>query len=359
MVPPILQGSYFPSLNGIRGVAILIVVLGHLNLSGNIYYHTIFNGPVGVLIFFVLSGFLITTLCLKERAITKDISLKNFYIRRALRILPVAFLYLIVVVILNLVFKLDINYVNILGAAFFLMNLTSIFRKYYFTWYTGHYWSLAVEEQFYLVVPLILKKHFKAYICLLFFLVFVLPVIFCLQYFYPSLNTGLLYAASHFLIKFQSIAVGCLFSVFLFKYPTELKIAATVKVLVNLVAFAIIILIKYNDFVSLQSIFSSLLISVLTGFIIVTNLRVSNDVIFKLLNSKVFSTIGILSYSIYIWQQIFTSYDSKLPVFMSTRPYNLICILLVSCASYYLYESYFLRLKTKYAKIKTTNNINA
>jgi peptidoglycan/LPS O-acetylase OafA/YrhL len=358
-VPPILQGSYFPSLNGIRGIAILMVVVDHLKLSSNTYYHAVFNGRAGVLIFFVLSGFLITTLCLKEKVITKDISLKNFYIRRALRILPVAFLYLIAIVILNLVFKLDVSYISVLGAAFFLMDFTSIFRRYYFSWYTGHYWSLAVEEQFYLVVPFILKKHFKAYIYLLLFLVFVLPVIFCLQYFYPRLNTGVLYAISHFLIKFLPIAVGCLFSVFLFKYPIKLKLNTVVKVLTNLGAFVLIILIRYDDFVSLQSIFSSLLISVLTGYLIISNLPVANDVIYKLLNSKIFATLGILSYSIYIWQQLFTSYNSHLPAFMSTWPANLICIVLISCASYYLYESYFLRLKTKYAKIKTTNSISS
>jgi peptidoglycan/LPS O-acetylase OafA/YrhL len=161
-VPPVLQQAYFPSLNGIRGIAILIVVLSHLRLSNNFYYGLIFNGPVGVLIFFVLSGFLITALCLKEKVQTKDISLKSFYTRRALRILPVAYLYLFAILVLNLIFKLDVSYISLLGAAFFLMDFSSFFRKYYFSWYTGHYWSLAVEEQFYLFMPLVLKTNFKA-----------------------------------------------------------------------------------------------------------------------------------------------------------------------------------------------------
>src|SRR4051812_3227202 len=96
VTPPVLQNSYYPSLDGLRGIAILLVVVSHFNLISIPYYDVIFNGKLGVLIFFVLSGFLITTLCIKEKVATKTISLKNFYIRRALRIFPVAYLFLLV-----------------------------------------------------------------------------------------------------------------------------------------------------------------------------------------------------------------------------------------------------------------------
>src|SRR5438067_13501882 len=78
-----INNKYYPSLNGIRGISIIIVVIFHLNLSSSYLYQLIFNGALGVNIFFVLSGFLITSLCLKEKNDTGSLSLTNFYIRRA------------------------------------------------------------------------------------------------------------------------------------------------------------------------------------------------------------------------------------------------------------------------------------
>src|SRR3569833_1014084 len=218
-VPPVLTNRHFPSLDGLRGVAILMVVFSHLGLSHAHYYDLIFNGKAGVLLFFVLSGFLITTLCIKEKIITGNISLRNFYTRRALRIFPVAYLYIIAIVVLNLLFKLNIGYISILGAALYLMNISSFFRTHSFSWFTAHFWSLAVEEQFYLLVPFILKKNFKVYLSIILFIIFVLPLFICLQSAYPPLNHIVLYAFSHYLVKFQSIAVGCFFSVLVFMYP--------------------------------------------------------------------------------------------------------------------------------------------
>jgi len=351
-IPPILQNSYFPSLDGLRGIAIIMVVLFHLNITSRFYYRTIFNGEVGVLIFFVLSGFLITTLCIKEKVTTGNISLKDFYIRRALRIFPVAYLFILVLIVLNFIFKLDINYINILGAAFYLMNFSFYFRKYNFSWDTAHFWSLSVEEQFYLVIPFILKKKFRVFLIVILSIVFLLPFMIVLQSFYSVLNNVVLYALTHYLIKFQAIAVGCLFSVIAFKYPFNNNVIIKTKVAANILAIFVILIIQYDSFFNLQSIFSGLLISLLAGYIIISNIIPANDFIFKLLNSKILKVTGVLSYSIYIWQQIFTSGDKRLPGFMVIFPYNLICLVVVSCLSYYFYESIFLRLKAKYSKLR-------
>jgi len=351
-IPPILQSSYFPSLDGLRGVAIIMVVLFHLNLTSRFYYPVIFNGEAGVLIFFVLSGFLITTLCLKEKVATGDISLKNFYIRRALRIFPVAYLFILVLVVLNFFFKLGINYINILGAAFYLMNFSFYFRKYNFSWDTAHFWSLSVEEQFYLIVPFILKKNFRVFLMVILGIVFLLPLIIVMQYFCAFLNAGVLYAFTHYLIKFQAIAVGCLFSVLAFKYPFNNNVIIKSKVAGNIAAVFLILFIQYDSFFSLKSIFSGILISLLTGYLIISNIIPARDFIFRLLNSKILKVTGVLSYSIYIWQQIFTSNDKRLPSFMVIFPYNVVCLIIVSCLSYYFYESFFLRLKSKYSKLK-------
>lgn len=347
-VPAALGQVHFPSLDGLRGIAILMVVFSHLKYSHLYLYDAVFNGKLGVIIFFVLSGFLITTLCIKEKVITSDISLKKFYLRRLLRIFPVAYLFILVIVILNLIFHLQVDYINIIGAVFYLMNFSSFFRKYHSSVYTGHFWSLAVEEQFYLIVPFILKKDFKLYLLLILFIVFLLPFAIALQYRFPVLDNFILTAFTHYLIKFQAIGVGCLFSVFVFKFPLNNKLAKS-KVFTNLLAIFLIGYIQYDNLFTVKDIFSGLIISFLIGFIIISNIVPAKDFIFKILNSKILSVTGILSYSIYIWQQLFTSKDYRLPNFMVASPYNVICLIIVSCLSYYFYESFFLRLKSKFS----------
>src|ERR1700761_4201490 len=120
-VPPILAPGLLPGLNGLRGVSILMVLMGHLTMNSR--YGSTFAGSIGVWIFFVISGFLITTLLLKEKVQTGKISLKQFYIRRFLRIIPVAYLFLITLVILNSALKLQVPSKSFLSAFLFFQNL--------------------------------------------------------------------------------------------------------------------------------------------------------------------------------------------------------------------------------------------
>jgi peptidoglycan/LPS O-acetylase OafA/YrhL len=352
-VPPILNNSYYPSLDGLRAVAIVLVVFLHLRYFPGYFYDMIFNGALGVVIFFVISGFLITTLCLKEKVTTKDISLKNFYIRRVLRIFPVAYLYIIVIIILNYFFTLHISYISILGAALYVMNFSSIFRRYYSSYLTGHFWSLSVEEQFYIFVPFILKKSFKMYLILLLFIAFAMPFIVCLQFLFTGLNNIILYSFTHYLVKFQAIAIGCLFSVVTFKYPEIIEGLCKNKLVFNIAAILVLFLIQYNDNFNFRNIVTGFISSLLTGYIIVTNLAESKDFIFKFLNLKIMKTVGVLSYSLYIWQEIFTSKDPGLPGFMVNFPWNLICMIIVTYLSYHYYERFFLKLKTKFTKVRS------
>jgi peptidoglycan/LPS O-acetylase OafA/YrhL len=356
-IPPVLQNSYYPSLDGIRGVAIIMVVLAHLNLTSNAVYHILFNGELGVLIFFVLSGFLITTLCIKEKVVSGDISLRSFYIRRVLRIFPVAYLFLAVLIALNLIFKLNIGYINILGAALYLMNFSSYFRRYNFAYQTGHFWSLAVEEQFYLIFPIILKKNQNAFLVVLLGIIFLLPLLITLQYFHLFPSGWIFVAFTHYLIKFQAIAVGCLFSILVFKYSAYINIASSTRLILNVLAFGLILFVRYDNFFSVGNIFAGLLISFLAGYIIVSNIVPGTDLFYKILNTKFLKTTGVLSYSIYIWQQLFTYNDKRLPAFMVTFPTNIICLVIVSCLSYYFYESFFLRLKSKFSRLRKTKTV--
>ena len=141
-----------PSLDGLRGISIGLVMLAHLSgtpgapewLSSAALDH----GVLGVRIFFVISGFLITRLVMDELGETGRLSLRLFYIRRALRIFPAFYVYLGVVAVAGQFGWFDIPRRNLLFAGTYMMNYVLDGR-----WETGHLWSLAVEEQFYLVWP--------------------------------------------------------------------------------------------------------------------------------------------------------------------------------------------------------------
>ena len=235
---------------------------------------------------------------------------------------------------------------------FYVMDL-NYFREHQYTWVVEHYWSLAVEEQFYIIFPFILQKNVKAFTWAIIFIIAVLPVLCTIQKYYPPLNKGVFNDFTHYILKFQSIAMGCLCAVLAFKKVFDVKWIQATKIAGNLVAFFLIFYLRYYQFYSLEAVYTNLAIALLTGYIIISNIVPAKDFIYRILNTKVLSVIGVLSYSIYIWQQLFTAQDSRLPKYMTLFPYNLVWIAVVSCLSYYFYELYFLRLKSKFSKVKS------
>ena len=140
-----------PQLDGLRGLAVLLVLVGH---TGFATVNT--AGGIGVTMFFTLSGFLITALLLEERARTGRISLRHFYLRRALRLLPALVLFLASMgVLAQLSDKETVPTAgDFLGALFYVSNYTTAMQEHDNV--IVHTWSLAVEEQFYIVWPLLL-----------------------------------------------------------------------------------------------------------------------------------------------------------------------------------------------------------
>lgn len=143
--------GYQPALDGIRGTAILLVVLAHTQIE-----EVRAAGGVGVTMFFTLSGFLITALLLEERSQTGRISLTAFYARRARRLFPALALFLAVVGALVLVSDSPLvpSRGDLLGALFYVGNYTTGMQAH--DTVITHTWSLAVEEQFYIFWPLLL-----------------------------------------------------------------------------------------------------------------------------------------------------------------------------------------------------------
>jgi len=150
--------GYRPALDGIRAVAVVLVLARHVWPSGG-------AGIVGVDLFFVLSGFLITCLLTEEWLEHRAISFISFYARRALRLLPALYAMLAVFVACSLVFSRGVHLEHELKSAVFAATYLTgyaAFDKFFNSQPLGPVWSLAVEEQFYLVWPLVLSLAFRA-----------------------------------------------------------------------------------------------------------------------------------------------------------------------------------------------------
>lgn len=153
------------TLDGLRGIAIILVLAGHTAhsyapLDDTIrHWLVVFTNPgAGVRLFFVLSGYLITSLLLQEHAETGQISLRQFYWRRALRIFPAFYVYLLALVMLSLWLPLGLTGPTLLAAGTFTCNYAFLWVTPAADgwWYVGHLWTLALEQQFYLLWPLTL-----------------------------------------------------------------------------------------------------------------------------------------------------------------------------------------------------------
>jgi peptidoglycan/LPS O-acetylase OafA/YrhL len=160
-----------PGLNGLRAIAALMVLVTHVyqiaGIFGDEFSKQLYNqhhlvGTTMVNLFFVISGFIITYVLYNEKARTGTISLKNFYIKRFLRIWPIYFLILILVIILVKFTNLyalfpTINGLGIVLIVFFIITISPIAPAALIS-VLPHYWSLSVEEQFYIFWPIIFKK---------------------------------------------------------------------------------------------------------------------------------------------------------------------------------------------------------
>ena len=149
------RGIHLPGLNGLRAIAALSVMCGHVFQSdfGNWGVEG-FQLPVvadGVTLFFVISGFLITYLLLNEQEQSHTVSIPKFYMRRVLRIWPIYYLYMLVAVLVTSTW----NDSNMWYYCFFAANIPFILTVG--IWPIVHYWSIGVEEQFYLCWPWLVK----------------------------------------------------------------------------------------------------------------------------------------------------------------------------------------------------------
>lgn len=337
------QYQNIPSLDGLRAIAILLVIISHLAqsqtfLGANIIGHLEELGQLGVRVFFVLSGFLITRLLLKELETDGRIRLGRFYFRRTLRIFPPYYTLIIITGLLAAVGWVQLDRGDLIHA------LTYTTNYYPPAWSLGHSWSLSVEEQFYLLWPatlLLLGK--KRGIRVALSLLLLCPVIrFLYRQFMPDIG----------IIEFRfeaiadCLAVGCVLAGTL-DWLREQRLYQRLQRSKLMALLPVIILgIIYLGRTRLVKVYSVVGITVMALSIAacldycVTN---HSGKIGRVLNSKPLVRIGTLSYSIYLWQQLFLNPSSS--SIICRFPLNIILVCIAACLSYYMVEQPALRLR--------------
>lgn len=352
------------SLDGVRAISILMVTAGHTLLTlppalGNNKIIALFsNAALGVQIFFVISGYLITKLLLLEREKTGKIDLKEFYIRRVLRIFPVFFLYILVILILkwSIFPGIFTNYTLILFAALYLWNYKHFFIQDSITdngnFYMSHFWSLSMEEQFYLLWPITLVKTSKPTLIKIAIGIMVLmPFIRIATYFLmpgsrPQVST-MLHTGG------DTIIMGCLGALieqsdFFQKKCLPLLHRKLIVFLIFIFLFVLSPLLNMHlkgaYLYTIGQSLNNLCIMALLFWAIYIPSKISS-----LLNSKPFVHIGILSYSLYIWQPLFL--NEKTDCWVTKFPQNICIVFVVAFLSYYGVEKPILNLKKRFKKL--------
>lgn len=154
-------GSRILGLDGLRAFSISLVLIGHLLGTRDFHPPEVISrvldlfslGPLGVRVFFVISGFLITSLLVEEERRTGTVSLSRFYFRRTLRIFPPYYLYISIIVLMEAIGALSLQP----GDVWHAVTYTTNYHRDR-SWYLGHAWSLAVEEQFYILWLLLYRS---------------------------------------------------------------------------------------------------------------------------------------------------------------------------------------------------------
>lgn len=368
---------YFPGLNGLRFWAAFFVILHHVeqfklwqnmpNLFRTNFFESI--GHQGVSLFFVLSGFLITYLLLIEYEKTHHIAIKNFYIRRILRIWP---LYYLIMVLGLFVLPLFIHIGPVeklhehfgLKVLLFLFMLPNVLRVTEAPIVGANQsWSVGVEEQFYILWPLLIRTFRK--VLLQFLIIFIVlkfaVTIFMaitLDYVLPPDYKYMVYLRTiqRFwdLFQIEQMSFGAIGAyVYFYKKESILKaIYHPVSQIFMVVGIIFILTVRFK-FIG-QTLFDALLFTIL-----IMNVSTNKNFFLKLEN-RFYSYLGNISYGIYMFHTVCIAIvltllqkfelDQGNSILFNTLLYScsVILTILVAGLSYKYYESFFLSLKEKF-----------
>jgi len=366
---------YFANLDGVRAIAAFMVVCSHIHLhqqhpfgQGG-YLPDLRNfGKIGVTIFFTLSGFLITYLLLEEKTKFGSISRRSFYIRRILRIWP---LYFLLIFVGFFIYPAQGSLKALLLSIFLMPNLA-------FCWKLLPYifdpiWSIGVEEQFYLFHPHLFR--FKKMEHILYALVAILAALIALnlvvrQYQYTN---GFLLRLDDILYftRFDDMMIGAVVAllyfntknhIFSFKYQRLFNLLFNKYV--QLAIFVTFLIFTYL-FLRKEIGQGDIVLSVLASLLMVKLCEPSAGK--PILSNKILAYCGKISYGIYLLHKyplflilylVKTYLSNTQPIIQDAVIYigTIASVIILASVSYYGFERYFLRLKTRFQKVTQTKS---
>ena len=346
-------GSYKDYIQSLRALSVLIVIFYHLN------FDAFSKGYLGVDIFFVISGFVITQRIYKDYTLNKRILIKDFFVRRLKRIFPVLFFVIIIFLIFFIIFG-PVGYLlsNIYTSFFSIVGLSNIYflikkKNYFDTVFDdplGHTWSLGVEEQFYVIYPFLLYFLFKIIKFniekkIIFILFLSTCILVLLTFNYSKNNPELVFYFPIF--RFWEFLIGCLAFFICNNYQIINNKFISFFFLISIIFLLFIGQSKsYISYISIN-----LLVVIFSALLIIFYKQNSfNKFVFE---NKLIVFIGNISYSLYLWHlpviYFIELYYGNSVKNILTLP---ICIIL-SIFSYHLIENKF-----RYFKLETKNKFS-
>jgi peptidoglycan/LPS O-acetylase OafA/YrhL/lysophospholipase L1-like esterase len=346
----LIKLKYRPEIDSLRAFAVLAVVIYHakFNFFGNILLP---GGYLGVDVFFIISGYLITSLILKELINTDSFSFKSFYIKRVRRILPVLLLVIFVSIPFSWIYLFPSDLVSFSKSILYSLGFSSNFYFHFSGLDYGspeglqkpflHTWSLSIEEQFYIIFPIclfLIFKYSRKNVFLFFIICFVVSLILANwgSKNYISANFYLLYSRIWELILGSCVAY----------YEIKIGHREQNKVLNQILTLIGFILIFGSFFIFDNETFHPSLWTLIPalGVVLILWFYSSGNLILRFLTNRIFVWIGLISYSLYLWHYPIFSFANYTGIFFDKNFEKIILIIFtftISLTSYFLVEQPF------------------
>jgi len=348
--------AYRPEIDGLRAIAVLAVIFYHAQIT--FFGHNFFNGGfIGVDIFFVISGYLITSLILNELETTGKFSFIYFYERRARRLLPVLFLVMLASLPVAWMYLLPDAFIDfsksVLSSLVFSSNIYFLYDGLQYATESAllkpflHTWSLSVEEQFYITFPFLLFlifKFFRKYI------IFILVTGILLSFLFADFNSHSHPSLNFYVLPTRAweLLAGAILANLELKYG---RISNKVsRQFFSILGIFLILysIVTFHDGMPHPSLHT---LSPIIGVMFVIWFSNNDEIITKILSSKIFVGTGLISYSLYLWHYPVMAFD-RIKDFSPSENDKLQWIILtviLSLISYFLVEKPF-RNKKKISK---------